>query len=820
MRSIRMKRFIAIILVFTLTLISPMQFVRSSAAEKDVKYIKEFKLFIKEKGRLSDAEEWCKSQSDGDWHAVKGDLNAETTGTFSDRIGVFLCYCTTENEKEAVRDIAVMNEKGNYSESEYKMILEKLKEEYRDLVKDLKTQIKNYQENLKKEVKTAISAHDLLNGYKEDDSGKLLGDLLAELNPDEEKDEEQLTNILLQANGEVVLFIQQELSLASESGTRTWLDRMEALGSYDKFYKKIKKAYNGDDSLAKSFMDKKYKEGAVAIADNWEELRQKFNDIKKYEERCGIEAMSEEELKEWKENNYTTAEGFDYEQKVACAKNLTMYKYEDKSLLDFFMQDKLEISGDNLRKLYPMVSCLQPGQQAAIDSTVNLYSLINQAFSATLLNDYDKGKLNEVKDAVGIEDIKEVEESRNLASESIGKQTKGEPKSIYEGVDREIFKGGVAVTSDALDYSNSSEVKWSDKLVDGIIDNPVTQAGFLVVGVFGSVILYSIYNRIIDKVGVEVMRKFDNGVLQFHFSEEVEDMLRTISRKNDPFYGLRRLAEEGSEEEQAIAKKAAAELEKATRGESTSAKIMHGLSMGFTIAFIILAVADIVLNVVALYQYYNRDHVPIPHHMVDMTVNRNEETSYLTYKSVRDNNGNPGDLNGGSSKQWLALYQTYDERAGAPIMAPESGYELKVYYGDNRSKSSAATPLHMFGQPNTPQNLTNADGEKGWSYRDGMGGTYLFFSRYDGKSIDDEAAGEDKKEKASAEPSATEEPAADTETEETAVSGSSVDVGTVTGTGTIAVVGAICGVVGIVIGFIVGDIRRKKITVKSDSGED
>ena len=818
MNSPIMKRFIATILIFALTLISPLQFVRSDAAEKTVTYVKEFKLFVKKDGSKADAESWCSSQSDGDWHVVEGDLNEGTDGMFSSKVGVFLCYCTTDDEKEAVRDIAVMNEKGNYSESDYKMLLEKLKEEYRELVTDLKTQIRNYQENLKKEVKTAVEAHDLLNGFKEDDSGKLLGDLLAELNPDEEKDEEQLTNILLQANGEIVLFLQQELSQASESGTRTWLDRMEALGSYDKFYNRVKKAYNGDDSLAKNYMDKKYKEGAVVIADAWDELRQKFEDIKKYEERCGVEAMSEEELKKWKENNYTTADGFDYVQKAACAENLTMYKYEDKSLLDFFMQDKMEISGDNLRKLYPMVSCLQPGQQAGINSTVNLYSLIVQAFSATLMNDYDKGKLNEVKDAVGTEEIKEVEEGKELVEESADQQTKGEPKSIYEGVDREIFKGGVAVTSDALDYSNSSETKWMDKVVDGKIDNVLVQFGFIAGGIFGSIILHGIYSNVLNKAAETVLRKFNNGQFQYHFSRKVEGMLKNFKNFNsysDPFYDLRYYIREGSEEQQAVAKKAVDELEKATLGDSTSSKIMYGLSKGFTIAFIILAVADIVLNVVALYNYYNRDHLPIPHHIVDMTTNKEEETSYLTYKSVRDNAGEPGDLNGGSSKQWLALYQTYDARAGAPIVAPETGesFKILVQYGSaEEPKTAGYSPLHLFGTPNAAQNLTYADGESGWSYNDEKKGTYLFFRRGSDVTDDEEEA-----------QTASGSAADDTSSDAQAVSGSAAnnleDAGTTLRGGKVAVVGLLCGVCGILIGGMgMALIRRKKeATGDSDS---
>ena len=64
------NRIVAGILILTLSFVSPMQFVGSEAAGKNVKYIKEFKLFIKKEGTQADAENWCKSQTDGDWHVV------------------------------------------------------------------------------------------------------------------------------------------------------------------------------------------------------------------------------------------------------------------------------------------------------------------------------------------------------------------------------------------------------------------------------------------------------------------------------------------------------------------------------------------------------------------------------------------------------------------------------------------------------------------------------------------------------------------------------------------------------------------------------
>ncbi len=739
MKSTWFKRMVSVILIFTLAIISPMQFVKTEKAEaaaKNVKYIKEFKLFIKKEGSQADAEKWCEAQKDGDWHVVEGDLNAGADGAFSKPVGVFLCYTTTEEEKEAVTDIAVMNEKGNYSESAYEAILKEQRDAYKDLVKNLKIQIKGYQENCNKEVKTAIEAHDLLNGFKEDDSGKLLGNLLRELDPEKDEDADKLTDILLQANGNVVLFIQQELALACESGTRSWLDRMEQVGGYDKFYTKIKSAFNGDDSLAKRNMDNKYKEKATVIADDWDNLKARFDNIKAYEEKSGVASMTEEQLKAWKENNMKSAEGLTYEQEVALATNLASYKYEDGTLLEFFNQDKSEISGDNLYKLYPMASCLQAGQVAGIDSTVSLFSLINQAFSATVINDYNKGKLNAVESDMSEAEKKTLDEAQKIVEDALDQKKKEEVKSIYEGVNRETFNGGVAVTSDALEYSKGAETKWSDYFVDNSDRLQVYVVATLGTGIVATVLLAAGCGTALEKESLRVLRDVHFGEYTDKFSEKAIEVIdHSVDFTGDmdaALYRIEELAEAGNED----AMEASKTLFKVAKEESTAGKVLSGLVKGVAVAMILIAVADIAVNVVALYQYYNREHLPIPKYMVDMSTNKEKETSYVTYNSVVDENGNPGDLNGDSAKQWLGLYQTYDERAGEPIAAPESGYPIKVSYGSAENKDDLS-PLHMFGKPNAVQNLTYADGESGWSYNDDKKGTYLFFTRYDGNYVDE-----------------------------------------------------------------------------------
>ena len=102
--------------------------------------------------------------------------------------------------------------------------------------------------------------------------------------------------------------------------------------------------------------------------------------------------------------------------------------------------------------------------------------------------------------------------------------------------------------------------------------------------------------------------------------------------------------------------------------------------------------------------------------MVDMSYNESKQTSFISYKNVLDNNGKAGDLNGGGGKQWLALYQTYDEALrGEPILAPENGEncDIIVRYGkaeELNAEEILAAPS-VWDSELTAQNLTYADGE-------------------------------------------------------------------------------------------------------------
>ena len=336
MRTTLWKRLTAGMMVLVMTLV--FSGARGNAAEKQVTYIKDFKLYIAEnsnkvmtydeKKEADKARAWFEKNG---YTMIEGNLNADASGNLKKEVGVYMGYSTTTNKKEAVTDLAVMNERGNYSESEYNRILKDQKKMYTDMVSDLKTMLEEYRTNVNNGVPTAIQARDFMNGYKDNDSGKLLGDLLMEIS------DEDLGTLLMQANGQVVLMIEDRLSYACDTDKTTWLDRMVKLGSYDKLEKKALKACNNDINKARRTLDKKYKKDAQTLADNWDDVRQHMSKTRERVKNWGLDTMSETEIKQFFESNSKSSEVQTFVEAYQLTTALAGYPYEGKSLFDYFV---------------------------------------------------------------------------------------------------------------------------------------------------------------------------------------------------------------------------------------------------------------------------------------------------------------------------------------------------------------------------------------------------------------------------------------------------------------------------------------------------
>ena len=771
---------------------------RAATVKSDATYISETKLFIKKGGSAGDAKAWCESQGGG-WQVLDGDLNAGASGAFAKDTGVFLCYRTTTDPEEAITDLAVMNEKGGYSEGEYERLLKEQKEQYMDMVKNMKSMITEYRENYKNQMPMAVKAHDFLNAYIDDDSNELLGDLLLTVEDD------KLAEILLQANGVVVLTIQQQLASACDTGKNTWLDRMVKLGSYDK----LKTAFGKNMKSGNVVMtlEKQYREKAQTILDNWDDIQTRIADIGGFFDEYGLADMSEEKYNEWVKSISLEKKEFVSFSEFSTLTALLGYEYDGKTLFNFFSKTKEEINKEGIEILYPMAASLTTGQLSALEESVGIFGLVQDAFGANVVNNSKSIWTNLFKKDTPAEEEAAVDETVKNVGDMIEEYANGEKISIYDGVDRDIYGGGVAVTTKAQNTAEGSEKSWTDafykngeptKLMMGMgIGAASTAALSITFAVFARIQWGQNIKWLLVKDEYALANQFKNNYQAYH--DKVFSILGEksydVTRQHADYEGILAAAKEngkGSRAAETIKKL----NERATSGRNY--KIYNGLKWGFTVFTVLLSAADIAITAYSLYKYYNMDHTPIPHHMVDLSYGENKESAYVAYMSVRDQDNNCGDINGGDCKQWLALYYTKDEKAGDPILAPNEGSGLVVKTGDPAMPDNSYSPLHMFGTPNVAQNLTFADGDNGWSYNDKNNGTYLFFTHADAQiSYSDPTA------KAAA-------PAANADKAQGSDISASKDSGTVISTGVIVLIGVAGIVTGIFIGLVTANVRRRR----------
>ena len=793
----------------TMAFIQPGLHVSTDAAEKQgVTYIKDFKLYIApnsrapltwdEKKESKAAKDWFESQN---YTMVEGNLNADASGTLKKEVGVYLGYSTTTDRNEAVRDIAVMNERGNYSVGEYEEILKQQASVYMDIVSDMKEMLGEYRTNVKNNVKTAIDAKNFMNTYKEDDSGKLLGDLLMDIS------DEDLAKLLMQANGQIVLMIQEQLSSACDTATTNWLDRMAKLGSYDKLRKQALKSVGNVTEKANTLLDNKYKNDAIILRDNWQDIRQHITNIREQGKNWGLEEKNDSELEAFFNENKDNSEVTVFLDEYHVLRALGSYPYEDKTLIEYFEQSPDEFKGDGIRKLYPLAASLSDGQLSGIDQSVSIFTLVLNALNSAVVNDNQTGMTQKMLDELGEQDKKDINEAVGAIEKSMEEFEAEKPASIYAGVNRDVFKDSVAVTTTAKNFNNGDGLTWADGFVNSnlarglsigaAVGSLACLTGAIITARAAKNLRPEIAQEFFDKFADSKIKDFNNatGQLTTDTMQEWEKAFKKLRNQ----YKKIKIDEAGEKtmdvfvvygEQPAETKNAI--FEKAMKEEipikgATKYRVLTGFKIGLSIACTLLAVADIVVNSIALYKYYNRDHLPIPPIMVDMGNEEDGSTSYVNYNSVKDQKGNPGDVNGDGGKQWLALYQTNDKNAGNPILAPTSGEDsdIIVKYGtDAAQEGDGYAPLHLFGTPNAQQNLTFADGESGWSYNDGKKGIYLYFRRETGVSDEAQSDG--------------------------ATDVSNADAGTSIGGGWITLFGVGCSIVGIIIGLVVGNRRKRK----------
>ena len=649
----------------------------------------------------AEAKDWLTKNG---YEILDYDLNEGADDTFSTARAVYLGYTTTNDAEEAITDMRLMNMKGGYSVQDYQMLLEDQKANIKIFLDDFIVAIKEYRYNYNAGQARAEVAHEILNLLYDDDSGQYMGDALlakikeeytdaewSALSEDEQAKVADMTTILMQANAQAILAIEQTIAMAADRSSKLWTERYESVGSYDDMLDELMEEKNLTVNEAEKELAAEYDEDAKAIAS-------KFTD---YQSFLGIYtgagitlASSEEEIEAYK----AAHEDFDYANWFAAGTQyelLAQLVNDDVSLLELVTGDDYDVLGADRYMLYPLVSCLSEGQRACLDF-LTMYYIVS----------------------IGIGGDEAAEKAMTNAGflDSLAK----EKNSVYDGVDRTMFGGSVALTNDALRLQASS----GKNAVSGAW-NQISTTSFVLYGVFTlSVVLtaasFVVSSRLSSLIpGLELERE---GLLKA-VGTAVEEGWEALDAE---------VIKDAENATELIRDRMADTCEK-LGSVKTWSKVFQYAGIAMTCVSAALLVYSLWNTYTDLKAYYNAEFTPIPMHMVDESTNDAGEKVYTYYTAAKCNRAEAGfvtdanrllddygDINGDVGRQWVALYTSHDKAAGDPITTVPV-----VKYESSEIPKGSSMALSMFGE-NVAQNLTNE--QLGYTYDDDMGGIYMFYN--------------------------------------------------------------------------------------------
>ena len=626
MRALKgFKSLVALVLTLTFIALVPMNTV--AAADNNDKYVSEVYVAY---GKNADAAK--KALNDKGFTPIEGNLN-DNGSTY-----VMMGYKTTDDIRESITDIAVMNMDGNFNTTEYTEVLRNKKTQVAEMLGGFMATIREYRANLKAGKAKATAVHDLLNKFTDDDSGKPLGDLFnSETLQDKVGITKSITDknsgklpdlltILMQGNAAYIRVVESLLAVAADTNDNTWIDRF-AEKDYDDMLDALEDSRPDLNTPSKrtQFLDTEYGSLATDLSKAAADLRMEFLDY----EALGLSVTEAKEKDiEAKFGNADTADKEEKADIVAdelkwaqtgvlyeALKNYEGGKYAKGELLDFFMED---VDEDDVERYYPMAAAFSEGQRGGM----NFVSLREQLRYAFL--DYDSWK-------------KDVEKKVDFS---------GMASSIYTGINREMFKtdGSIAYTGAATRANNTSPEGDDDKMTDGETILLMLGATLFAGVAYGAIKL--IANTASDKVAEYVIPRLPKDV--------------------DPSLVL---------ESQRVDDKFMVDIDSI----SDEYDLVSGFGKLFKVLTIFFAVATAAYTIYTLVKTEEVNLKPIPKYFVDNYTSEDGESFQLNYQAVecnraeyygadhKEQTGSSADLNADEGKQWLAIYVSKNSMAGKPV---------------------------------------------------------------------------------------------------------------------------------------------------------
>lgn len=389
------RRILAAILVVSLLLTSNISALAAGAEE----YICELRLIYAED--YEEAKDILASSEFKDYKLFKNNLN-EGTG----EIGVWLAYKSTTDIDDAITDIAIMQMNGGYQEGNYQAMLQQSYDEYVEMGGVYLEAIKYFSDAYDAGDFLAESAFRQLNFYNVETQkdigleiptfeGERLGDIFVD-----GITKYELATMFMQGNSYALKNVRALLAMGvsyNEDGM-TYLEKVGAAA---------------EEMIANPsvFADKDYDDFASVIAVTVSVFKDMFKELEAHEDDLNYE-----------DDDFTEDEIYYLEYK-AFAEMMRDVKYLDgTTLYDFCL--KFENDESNYSSLYPLVHALNDGQ-IAMTQVGHYYDVVRYCMAKTSEEALD-------------EQISELEEQ--YAENSF---------NIYTGVDRSVYTGTFALTSEA-----------------------------------------------------------------------------------------------------------------------------------------------------------------------------------------------------------------------------------------------------------------------------------------------------------------------------------------------------------------------------------
>ena len=684
----------------------------AQAAETGGKYIRDLKICYAD--NASDAQ----AQLGDDYTVLKRSFNG------SRKTNSYIGYSTTDNPEDAIRDIKVEEMTGKHSVSEY----EKIQKEHQDAIKkQVDTFIPaliEFTKNYDADLTAARIIAMYLNYYYEDDSDEALGDyllkqgrrLIADIQDADAR--QALEKVYIEGNTMLVQSMEDMITQGIDPRMKkkgSWLTRMSELGPKG-LIKEYKLAYPNlkSEKSVLNQLSKEYGNEVKTILNEISEVQKYLREgegselVQAVEDGDAAKAgelLSEEtnrEINDELNNDMTVEEIAESMADVADAIPETMdavdqsalagltvllkgTSYGDQTMYDFFMREDL-----TEEDLYPMAYVLSDGQKAIMEDT-GLIGIFQSASS----------------------EFTEASEDLDTMPEKIGEKV----FSIYEGVDRDMFKGDTALTADALARMAATDdnealtngagrwnyvaatvfgaigivclmdlkLHWSTLVkTKQVLINAETTAAFKKTAALietleaEMVVLDNSYQavrlKLIEKY--QYVKGFKANLITN--SMGLQKQMNQIAHKLVNSGNMEKIRIVTDDMRNTVKADVQAELDKAVsrQNELRQAKTYKKVKVPKYGARITLAVAGIASLAFAGYELYQMlkpapsvKFTEIPAKMVSRTYDEENEISYVSYSVVRTPDGKKADLHNWEGKQWIALYTTSDEAVGGPILA-------------------------------------------------------------------------------------------------------------------------------------------------------